>query len=141
MLENLGFAPRVAVVLLVAAIVGVASPNSAAEAPRPTIKIATVPPRDAGGEARMARIDGAVSDAPSGARVVLFAHGDVWYVQPYVASPYTEIRDGKWANDTHLGTEYAALLVASSYKPPSTTGVLPEVRDGVLAITVVPGKP
>lgn len=67
-------------------------------------------------------------------KVIIFAHTDQWYVEPYVNSPYTSIaEDGKWKNDTFLGYEYAVLLVKSSYKPPSKTRVLPQVGGEVLA--------
>ncbi|MCX5647528.1 MAG: glycoside hydrolase family 16 protein [Planctomycetota bacterium] len=81
-------------------------------------------------------IEGTVSGVkPDDYRVVIYAYGDMWYVQPFVAAPYTEIgKDGKWKADTHGGYKYAALLVKSSYKPPSTTRVLPEVGGDVLAI-------
>jgi hypothetical protein len=73
-------------------------------------------------------------------RVVLFAYTDRWYVQPFVAAPLTDIKpDGTWATRTHLGTEYAAMVVDPSYKPPATTFELPRGQ-GVLAITRVPAK-
>jgi len=68
-------------------------------------------------------------------KVVIYAYGDMWYVQPYTASPYTKIgADGHWRNGTHGGFEYAAMLVKSSYQPPSTLDALPEVGGDVLAI-------
>jgi len=73
-------------------------------------------------------------------RVVVFARTNTWYVQPYAASPYTTISNGKWETDTHLGDEYAALLVKSSYKPTATTDTLPKVGGDVLAIVRVPAK-
>jgi hypothetical protein len=68
--------------------------------------------------------------------VVIYARGgDKWWVQPYVASPYTDIgADGKWESETHGGTEFAALLVKSSYKPSATLGSLPAVGDDILDI-------
>ena len=65
----------------------------------------------------------------------------MWYIEPYTADPYTSIgEDGRWENDTYLGREYAALLVKSEYKPPSTTGKLPPVAGDVLAIAQVQAK-
>lgn len=109
---------------------------------QPRIEITLVPPKG-GGPDRVDRIAGTVSGADIRAcKVVIFAlGGGTWYVQPYTASPFTSIgRDGKWANDTHLGSEYAALLVEPSYKPPPTTSTLPEVGGDVLAIVRVPAK-
>jgi signal transduction histidine kinase len=46
-----------------------------------------------------------------------------------------------WRSSTHLGTEYAALLVGPEYRPPAVTDVLPNQGDGVIALTVVTGEP
>ena len=65
----------------------------------------------------------------------------VWYVQPYAATPYTTIRsDGAWSNQTHLGTEYAALLVSPDFKPPASSPDLPEQAEGVVAHIDVQGR-
>jgi hypothetical protein len=54
-----------------------------------------------------------------------------------VEQPFTEIQsDSTWASRTHPGAAYAALLVDSSYRAPSTTNVLPERGGAVLAVTV-----
>jgi hypothetical protein len=68
-------------------------------------------------------------------KVVAYAYGDKWYVQPLAAAPDTKIEDGKWSATTHGGTEYAVLLVKSSYKARSTLADLPEVTGDVLAVT------
>ena len=99
----------------------------------------------------MQRIVGTTTNAPAGARVILFTQTDKWYVQPYAnptdtapTAPYTTLdKDGRWESDTHLGSEYAALLVKRSeppYKPPSATGVLPALGGDILAITRVEGR-
>ena len=108
----------------------------------PRIEITVVPPKG-GGPDRVDRIAGIVGGVDNKeSKVVIFAlGGGTWYVQPYTASPYTSINnDGKWESDTHLGSEYAALLVNPSYKPPDTTATLPKVGGAVLAIVVVPAK-
>lgn len=105
------------------------------------IRITTVPPAAQGGPDKMDRIAGVVNTDCNNCAVVLFALGDVWYVQPWTASPYTRFdADGKWNTDTHLGTEYAALLVRRSYKPPARTITLPEVKGDVLALVRVRGR-
>jgi len=127
-------------------------PNDKGEgnpATTPNIKITLVPHRGAG-PTEMERIGGTVSGVNvEECKVVIFARGgDTWYVQPYIDSPYTPIdkdgKNGKWENDTHLGSRYAALLIRysdnSPYKPPSTTGTLPRVGGVVLAIAEVPAK-
>lgn len=127
--------------LTVALLVPMAVPAGGQGNERPAIAITTVPPADAGGPDKMARIAGTVAGPSCDCQVVLFALGDVWYVQPWAAAPVTPIdRNRRWENDTHLGREYAALLVRRAYKPPTTTRTLPAVSGDVLAIARVPGK-
>ncbi len=58
----------------------------------------------------------------------------MWWVQPLGAQPFTAIRpDATWTSSTHLGTEYAALLVEPGYAPTTTLDALPEVGGLVLA--------
>ena len=42
--------------------------------------------------------------------------------------------DGKWESQTHGGTEFAALLVKSSYQPQAWLKAVPEVGGEVLAM-------
>jgi len=49
--------------------------------------------------------------------------------------------DSSWSNETHLGTEYAALLVEPDYEPAPLTINLPNAGNGVIAIAVVEGRP
>ena len=89
----------------------------------------------------MAPIAGTVANAPPGARIVVYAHTDAWYVQPYVSAPYTKLQNNnRWTTSTHLGTEYAALLVRPTYQPNARTDALPRVSSGVLAIVKQPGR-
>jgi signal transduction histidine kinase len=63
-------------------------------------------------------------------------------VQPFVETPFTQVLpDGSWSNSTHLGTEYAALLVQPAYVPPPLTLSLPNTGEGVIAVTIVDGSP
>ena len=109
----------------------------------PSIQITLIPPKGEGPDS-----NGTIGGKASGpslkeCKVVIFARTDKWYVQPTVASPDTPIGEGgKWETDIHLGYEYAALLVKSSYEPQSTyaTGALPKVGGAVLAIARVPAK-
>ncbi|MGA9996377.1 MAG: hypothetical protein WBP93_13245 [Pyrinomonadaceae bacterium] len=109
---------------------------------KPSIQITGVPHKGPGGPDDMDEISGTVIGVKfSEYTVVIYAHSDTWYVEPYIASPYTSIgSDGKWKNDTHLGTEYAALLVKPPYKPLSPIRTLPTVGGPVLAIAKVDGK-
>jgi len=49
--------------------------------------------------------------------------------------------DSRWSNSTHLGTEYAALLVQPGYHPPSKILALPGVGDGIVLVSTVQGSP
>jgi hypothetical protein len=115
-----------------------ASPRSTAD---PSIEFTTIPSADAGGPAKLAPVAGRVTSARPGQRVVLFARsGDSWWVQPFRSRPFTEIESGStWKNSIHLGTEYAALLVDADYRPPATTGSLPERGGRIAAVARVPG--
>lgn len=93
---------------------------------------------------RLDRVEGRVSGArpEQQQRIVLYARSGNWYVQPFTDQPFTSIEaDSSWRNTTHLGTEYAALLVEPDFKPPSETGVLPAVGGAVAAVTIVRGTP
>lgn len=111
-----------------------------AEAVRPSIEITLVPPADKGGPDTLDVIEGRVTGARPGQRVVLFAKGRLWWVQPGAKAPFTEIQpDSRWRSSTHLGTEYAALLVEPDYRPPLSTDDLPREGAGIVAATVVAG--
>jgi hypothetical protein len=47
---------------------------------------------------------------------------------------------GKWTNATHLGAEYAALLVEPGFRPPVSYDVLPSRGGDIAAIAVVRGQ-
>jgi hypothetical protein len=102
------------------------STGAEANATGPNIQITEIPSKGAGPDA-LETIAGTVSGVKvKDCKVVIFARTNTWYVQPYIDSPDTTINDdGTWHNDTHLGSQYAALLVKASYKPPTTTGKLP----------------
>src|SRR5262249_5207707 len=107
---------------------------------QPSIKFTQMPKAPEGGEQTVAPIAGPVTGARSNQRVVLFAKSGQWWVQPLVAKPFTEVAaDGTWKNDTHLGLEYAALLVDSTYQPPPTTESLPEPGGSIVAIVTQKG--
>lgn len=88
----------------------------------------------------MAAIAGRVTGARPGQRIVLFSRSGPWWVQPLTAEPFTSIEpDSTWKSRIHLGVEYAALLVDSSYRPPDTTEVLPQPGGSVIALATVKG--
>lgn len=65
----------------------------------------------------------------------------MWWVQPFADRPFTDIQpDLQWHNITHLGTEYAAVLVEHGFRPPETTDRLPEKGPGVIAVATARGE-
>jgi hypothetical protein len=129
-------APGSACVVL--AVIGVASGTACGSRPAdvvPSIQLTRVPEAGEGGPDRMVSIAGRVSGARQGQQVVLYARAGPWWVQPLADQPFTSIRkDSTWENTTHVGTEYAALLVEPGYKPPTRTDELPNGDERVLAI-------
>lgn len=108
----------------------------------PTVEFSRVPPAEAGGTEKLDAVEGRVYGARPGQRIVLYARSGAWYVQPFTDQPFTEIQpDSTWRSTTHLGTDYAALLVEPGYNPPSMADVLPGLGDGVVAVAAVPGEP
>jgi hypothetical protein len=87
-------------------------------------------------------IEGRVSGNRAGQQLVLYARsGGAWWIQPVIEHPFTEIQnDSTWKSSTHLGTEYAALLVESGYHPALKTSTLPTEGDGVVALIAVKGQ-
>lgn len=106
------------------------------------IELTIVPPAQRGGGPEMDIISGRVTRASSEQRVVIYARSGAWYVQPYADQPFTEVNaDHTWSNTTHLGTEYAALLVEPGYAPPPSAFPLPTPGGAVLAVVVREGRP
>jgi len=100
------------------------------------IEFTRVPPAGEGGPDRLESIEGNVRGAPSGERIVLYAKaGSIWWIQPLAIQPFTSIAsDSTWKASTHLGTEYAALLVDPGYEPVLTMKTLPPMGNGVSAV-------
>lgn len=108
---------------------------------QPSISIERVPAADRGGPDRTVTIAGRAVGARPGERVVVYAKEDAWWVQPFWSRPFTSVQhDSTWVSDTHLGTEYAALLVGPDYHPFKNSRALPVGGDGVIAATIVQGS-
>jgi hypothetical protein len=106
----------------------------------PLIEFTRIPQADPSGSARNDIIEGRVTGASLGQKIVLYAKTGKWWVQPLIDQPLTELRPTfTWTNSTHLGTHYAALLVKDGYRPQSVLDSLPETDDSILAVAVVPG--
>jgi hypothetical protein len=135
------FARTLAVFLcLEVVLIGCRSPKTF---PGPTIEFTKIPVSAVGGLDNMDSIEGRVSGVRPEHRIVLYAKsGGRWWIQPFARDPlFTKIQaDSQWKNVTHLGEEYAALLVDPSYSPPQTAELLPATGGSVAAVAVVKGK-
>jgi hypothetical protein len=131
------YAVAVGLLASLAGVTACGSPGSR----QPTIEFTTVPDAAEGGSDRVAPIAGRVLGARPGQRLVLFARSGVWWVQPLVAEPFTAIGpDRTFHTRTHLGLEYAALLVEPAYQPPATIDALPPAGGNVVAVATVKGR-
>jgi len=107
----------------------------------PSIQFTKVPAAVEGGPSRLEPIEGLVTGARDGQRIVLYARSGGWWVQPLANEPFTSIQsDRTWRNSTHLGTEYAALLVAADYRPPARADALPSPGGSVIAVATAKGE-
>ena len=110
---------------------------------KPSIEFTKIPVAAVGGLDNMDTIAGRVIGVRPEQGIVLYAKsGGRWWIQPFARDPlFTKIQgDSKWKNVTHLGEEYAALLVDPTYSPPQTTEVLPVIAGAVAAVAVVKGQ-
>jgi hypothetical protein len=130
--------PEIFLLLASVLLFGCHSKNS----PRkPTLQMTRVPLASPGGPEQLDYIEGRATDAGPGQQIVLYAHSGLWYIQPFVNRPFTKIQaDSTWKNSTHLGTEYAALLVEPGYHPESKIETLPKEGNGVVAVVTATGK-
>jgi hypothetical protein len=110
------------------------------EAAQPSIEFSRVPQSDPGGRDKHDIIDGRVRGAVPGDRIVLYARNGNWWVQPLGHWPFTVIKpDSNWTSATHLGTEYAALLVKPGFQPAAMLTALPGRGGLISAVTIVKG--
>src|SRR5580704_5549686 len=108
----------------------------------PSIEFTKIPVADIGGPDKMNVIEGRATGVRPGQQIVLYARSEGrWWIQPFAREPFTKIQsDSNWKNETHLGMEYAALVVDPGETPPPTTEVLPSRGGGVAAVAVVKGQ-
>jgi hypothetical protein len=106
----------------------------------PAITFTKIPPAAQGGRERTDTISGQVSGARNGEHVVVYARSGPWWVQPWPSEPSITIQsDSTWSTPTHMGFEYAALLVEPGYQPPPTMDVLPSRGGSIAAVAAVKG--
>jgi hypothetical protein len=107
---------------------------------RPSIEFTKIPPAAQGGRERVDSIAGRVVNARPGQQIVIYARSGPWWVQPWPDRPFIPIRtDSTWSTETHLGYEYAALLVEPTYHPPPTMDVAPTAGGPVVLVDIVNG--
>jgi hypothetical protein len=107
---------------------------------KPTIAFTKIPPAARGGRERVDIISGTVIGARPGQRIVIYARSGPWWVQPWPDNPFIPIEaDSTWSTETHLGYEYAALLVDSDYHPSPTIDIAPTQGGSVVAVNIVKG--
>jgi hypothetical protein len=130
-----------------AALLLTTASNSTAQCPAAPagvrLEVTTIPRAGEGGADETDSIAGtAVGVILQDARVVIYAHaGDRWWVQPLATTPLTEIRaEGRWQTTTHLGFEYAALLVHKSHSPEGQRFALPAVGGCIWAAVMIKGR-
>jgi hypothetical protein len=106
----------------------------------PVVEFSKIPPAAQGGRERVDEIAGRVSGAHPGQQIVVYARSGPWWVQPWPDKPFIPIKaDGTWSTPTHLGFEYAALLVDPGYHPPPTIDTAPMRGGSVVAVEMVKG--
>jgi hypothetical protein len=107
----------------------------------PKIEFTRVPPAVEGGSDKLDIIEGRVTGASSGEQLVLYARSGKWWIQPLASEPFTIMRrDSRWTNSTHLGTEYAALLVESGFHPATMLAEVPSRGGNIVAVATIPGS-
>src|SRR5258708_17081231 len=107
---------------------------------RPSITFTRSPPAGQGGRERVDTISGRVRNARPKQQIVIYAHSGLWWVQPWPDHPFIPIKaDSTWSTETHLGFEYAALLVEPDYYPQPEMDVAPTQGGSVALVTIVKG--
>lgn len=111
------------------------------DAAGPRIEFTRVPPSVEGGPDKLDIIEGRVVGGTSKLQLVLYARTGKWWIQPLSGEPFTMIRpDSTWTNSTHLGTEYAALLVEAGFRPATMIAEIPARGGNVVAVATVKGS-
>src|ERR1700678_2341564 len=106
----------------------------------PSILFTKIPPAAEGGRERFDTISGRVIGARPGQRIVVYAKSGPWWVQPWPERPLIPITsDSAWSTQTHLGYQYAVLLVNPEYHAAPTIDVAPASGGSVVALKIVDG--
>src|SRR5215471_20610820 len=104
----------------------------------PTIEFTKIPPAAQGGREKVDSIAGRVMGYRPGQQIVIYAHSGPWWVQPWPDQALIPIQaDSTWSTSTHLGFDYAALLVEPQYRPPLTIDVAPTQGGSVVSLRLL----
>lgn len=109
---------------------------------KPSIHFIQVPRHvSIGGPADLDPVRGTVSGSKPGEKIMIYSLTEgTWWVQPFRSRAFTEIAgDGSWSNVSHLGSQYAALLVNENHQVSARLTSLPAVGGDVLAVAFSPG--
>jgi hypothetical protein len=114
--------------------------HSRSQGAGPSIEFTRIPPAEPGRTDKLDIIQGRVTGARPGQRIVLYAKTGTWWLQPLSNLPFTKIQpDSTWINSTRLGSEYAALLVEPGYRPQTMMNALPNPGGDVAAVATAEG--
>jgi hypothetical protein len=132
--------PRLPKALLLVFCFGLTSCQSR-QTSAPAIEFTKIPPAAQGGRERVDTIEGRVANARPGQRIVIYAQSGPWWVQPWPDRPFIPIRkDSTWGTETHLGFQYAALLVDRDFAPSPTMDMAPTQGGPVALVKIVKGS-
>jgi hypothetical protein len=130
-------------VILILVILGVGFAGQGCRSQKsssPSIEFNHIPPAGQGGRERVDTISGRVRNARPNQQIVIYAHAGSWWVQPWPEHPLIPIKgDSTWSTETHLGFEYAALLVEANYSPPPVMDIVPNQGGPIALVTIVKG--
>jgi len=131
----------VSILLLILLFTTAGCSRSAEHATEPQITFTQVPQWNPGDRNLQDVMEGTVSGEQADQRMVIYSRaGDLWWLQPLLTSPFTTILpDHVWRSETHLGTDYAVLLVDPSYQPAAVLDQLPKRGHGIAAVAVAHG--
>src|SRR5439155_22378398 len=133
------FLPSLTVLLGVVVLMIGCRPSKPAT--NPAVEFAKIPPAAQGGRERVDTIAGRAIGARQDQQIVIYARSGPWWVQPWPEKPLIPIQsDSTWSTPTHLGFEYAALLVEPGYHPPPTMDVAPSPGGSIVAVKIVKGS-
>jgi len=106
----------------------------------PSIEFTKIPPAAQGGRERVDTIAGRVRNARPGQQIVIYAHSGTWWLQgPQHHELISLQADSTFTIETHLGFDYAALLVDPEYHPLPTLDIEPTQGGSVAFVAITKG--